>query len=258
MTSLRFLIVLTVTLFISVRYSPEVMAGETETILRAAAQAYTKADYRTAIRLYEQAIHDGASGPDIWYNLGNAYFKDGNLAYSILWFERASAIHPGDEQLHDNLAIANARIRDKVEPIPLLFVVRWWNDLKTTNSLSALFAWSCVFFWLSAAAVFVFFGFRNLLIRRMSLVLGIVFICVGAAAIFLYFDRQEDLDAHRFAIVTTHVVTAKSTPDATGVDSFTLHEGLKLEITETRDSWFRIRLADGKDGWIPSATVERI
>jgi tetratricopeptide (TPR) repeat protein len=233
--------------------------ADTAGMLAAAERAYVKADYKTAIGLYRDAMRQGAADPAVWYNLGNAYFKNGELALSILWYERAYQREPGDPRVRENLAIASARVRDKVEPMPLLFIVRWWNDLKGGNSTSALFGWSCALTWLFAGAVFVFFGFRSVLIRRISLVFA-AGLAVGAiAAASLYMDKREDLDAHRHAIVMQRVVTAKSTPDATGIDSFTIHEGLKVEITGQRGaSWLRIRLADGKDGWIDTSSVTRI
>jgi tetratricopeptide (TPR) repeat protein len=233
-------------------------AADPAATLRSAEKAYTHADYRNAITLYEQAMHDGASAPEVWYNLGNAYFKNGDLAESILWYERAYLHEPGDAQLRDNLAIANARIRDRVEPMPLLFAVRWWNDLKTTHSAGTLFAWSCLCAWLLAGAAFLFFGMHGVMVRRISLALGTVFFACTIAAAILYFDKREDLEAHRFAIVMQRAVTARSTPDATGVESFAIHEGLKVEITEKRASWLRIRLADGKDGWVDAGAVTPI
>ena len=234
-----------------------IRADQAETLARAGI-AYTKADFKTAIRLYEEAVRNGAGGAALFYNLGNAHFKNGDLARSILWYERARRLDPGDGQLSDNLAIANARIRDRVESIPLLFVVRWWNDMKEGTSAGGLFTLSCVFLWILAGTAFVFFGVRNVFVRRVSLAAGVFGFCLFVAAAAMFLDKREDLAARRPAIVTARSVTARSTPDATGIDAFTIHEGLKVEITDTRGNRLRIRLADGKDGWIDASVVERI
>jgi tetratricopeptide (TPR) repeat protein len=224
----------------------------------AAGRAYREARYDDAIGLYEGILKDGYGSADLHYNLGNAYFKKGFLAKSILNFERAKLLNPGDDAIRMNLLIASSRVRDRVEPMPLLFAIRWWNSLKNEYSTSDMVLWSVLLLWLCAGCAFVFFALDRILFRRLALVAGTVLFLFFVATVFLHLDKKKDSNAHRAAIVVANTVTVKSTPDASGVDSFTIHEGLKVEITEARDSWVKIRLADGKDGWMTVSAVERI
>ncbi|MBL0176660.1 MAG: tetratricopeptide repeat protein [Ignavibacteria bacterium] len=222
------------------------------------AAAYASADFSRAAAVYEALIKDGHADATVLYNLGNTYFKSGKNTRSILCYERALLLDPSDEQIRDNLAIANTRIRDRVETMPLFFAVQWWNDIKRAHTPSGLFCWSFMLLGATMALAFVFFGMHNVLLRRVALALGNLAVLLFAASVFLYFDKVEDLEARRDAIVTTGEVVARSTADKSGVDAFTVHEGLRVEITDARADLVRIRLADGTEGWVSEKAIERI
>jgi len=226
--------------------------------MQLAAKAYTHGKFAEAISLYEEATVKCKSDASLFYNLGNAYFKNGELGKSILNYERAALLDPGSDDIRHNILVVQSRLRDRVEPIPLLFVVQWWNDIKADNSSHILFLWSLAFLWLFAGSIFVFYGFESILLRRVAMLVGSLFLLLFVATTLLKMDKVEDTDAHRYGIVVDKEHTVHSTPDASGIESYLVHEGLKVEILIRRDSWYRIRLADGKDGWLPSKSVERI
>jgi tetratricopeptide (TPR) repeat protein len=226
--------------------------------LAEAAAAYAQADYGRAADRYEALAREGHTNAALLYNLGNAYLKNGKNTRAILCYERALRLDPSDAQTSDNLAIAYARARDRVEPMPLFFAARWWNDLKSGNTPRALFWYSFCLLCLTGLWVFLFFGMRNVLLRRVALAAGTVSALLFAASVFVYLDRVEDLEARRDAVVIAPEVVARSTPDKSGVDAFSIHEGLKVEIVEERGEWLRIRLADGTEGWLTPAAIERI
>ena len=225
---------------------------------REAAQAYRNTEYAAAIRALQDLVAQGYATFPVYYNLGNACYKNGDLGGSMLYYEKALLLDPGNEDVLHNIRVVRARTRDRVEPIPLLFFVRWWNDLKQGHLPGTFFVWSLVLAWMLAAALFVFFGFRGVGLRRVALTSVILTSLLFAGTVTLYSSRLEQIDAHRSAIVMDDEAMVRSTPDATGVESFTVHEGLKVEILESRESYYRIRLADGKNGWIPRSAVERI
>ncbi|MDT8324432.1 MAG: tetratricopeptide repeat protein [Bacteroidota bacterium] len=233
-------------------------AQQPEEHFRRASQAYSSADYTEAIRLLHALEREGYAGFHVYYNLGNAYYKNGNLGASTLYFEKALLQDPGNEDVLHNIRVVRARTRDRIEPIPLLFFVQWWNDVKSAFLPKAFFFWSVVFLWLLAGSLFVFFAFRRVLFRRLALACTLLTGILFLLAVTLYSARIEQLAAHRNAVIMPDEVTVRSAPDASAVESFTVHEGLKVEILESRDDLYRIRLADGKDGWIPRDAAERI
>jgi tetratricopeptide (TPR) repeat protein len=226
--------------------------------LAQAEAAYAQADYARAATIYEQLVREGHENEALLYNLGNAYLKNGKNTRAILCYERALRIDPSDTEAMDNLAIASSRTRDRVEPMPLFFAARWWNDFKTGNTTRGLFWHSFWLLVLSGVWVFLFFGMQNVLLRRVALAAGTLSVLLFAASVFVYLDRVEDLEARRDAIVVAPEVVARSTPDKSGVDAFSIHEGLKVEIVQEQGEWLRIRLADGTEGWVAPKTVERI
>ncbi len=223
-----------------------------------AMQLYKNADYRNSLTLFHALVDEGYVSFNLYYNLGNASYKNGDLGSSVLFYNRALTLDPGNSDVDHNLNVVRARLRDRVEAIPLLFFVRWWNDLRSAHLPSVFFYWSLVFIWLLAAAAFVFFGYRHVQLRRIALITGILFFASFAASLALSLQRSEELNAHRSAVIMETEVSVRSTSDETGVESFIVHEGLKVDIMESKDSNYRIRLADGKTGWVEKSVLTRI
>ncbi|MDX9758028.1 MAG: tetratricopeptide repeat protein [Bacteroidota bacterium] len=237
------------------------IAGGEETpavLYRAGLESYRNARYRQAMDAFQRLLDRGYSSFDLHYNLGNAAYKNGDLGLSVLSYERARVLDPGNEDVIHNLRVVRARLRDRIDPIPLLFFLQWWNDLKTGARPETLAYWSLGFFTLFAVSAFVFFGIPQLTARRIALVMGLVFFAGSATTLIVSLQRSADIHAHRDAVVMRSEVTVRSAPDATGVESFLVHEGLKVRILESRDHHVRIRLDDGKTGWIDQSALERI
>ncbi|MBI5648011.1 MAG: tetratricopeptide repeat protein [Ignavibacteriae bacterium] len=233
-------------------------APDPAAVFREAGAAYARGDFHSAVGLYERLLKESAPSAALYTNLGNAYFKSGSLARAVLAYERAHRIDPSNAVIVENLAIANARLRDQVEPMPLLFVVQWWNTVKDENTPASLLTWSAIILWALASALFVFFGIERVLLRRVALLAGIAFAGLFSASLFLYLDRVEDLESRRHAIILAREASVRSAPDASGIESFLVHEGLKVEIRDQRGTWSRIVLADGTEGWIDTRAIERI
>ncbi len=229
-----------------------------DSLFARASALYASGRHAEAVDVYHDLIERGHGTVEVYANLGNAQFKNGRLAQSILAYRRALRLAPDDEDLMHNLHVAEARLRDRVEPMPLLFVAEWWNARKEGNTTSTLFWWTVLPLWLLAAAVFVFFGIASIALRRVALAFGAAMLVLWLSSIALYLDRVEDDRGRRGAVVMAAEVQVRSTADASGVDTFIVHEGLTVEVLEEQGTLSRIRLADGKDGWVPSDAIERI
>ncbi len=233
-------------------------ASSTDDQYREAVALYKNADYGGAMRIFQKLVDEGYVDFDLYYNLGNTAYKNGDLGVSVVYYERALRLEPGNGDVLHNLNVVRARLRDRVEPIPLLFFVQWWNDLRQAHHPGVFFTWSVIFLCFLAAAAFVFFGYRQVLLRRFALAAGVLFLACFITALSLYVLRTEELAARRNAVVIPTEIAVRSAPDATGVESFILHEGLKVEILGERDGYYRIRLADGKIGWVEASALVRI
>ncbi|MDR0962174.1 MAG: tetratricopeptide repeat protein [Mediterranea sp.] len=220
--------------------------------------AYTKGDYASAISLYETLLQEGEAA-ELYYNLGNSYYKSDNIGRAILNYERALLLAPGNADIRANLEIARARTVDKVIPVPEIFFVAWTKSL--INLLSADH-WSkigIVAFLLLLGSLSLYFFTKQTALRKAGFIGGILFFClVVAANIFAY--RQKSVLTHRtHAIVLTPSVTVTSTPSESGTSLFILHEGRKITVKDnTMREWVEISLEDGKVGWVPAASIEII
>jgi tetratricopeptide (TPR) repeat protein len=235
-----------------------VYAQSPEQVLEQANRLYQENKFAEAKDAYESLVRNGYVSGDLYYNLGNAYYKLGNFARAILNFERACRFMPNDEDLNHNLQVANLMITDKVEPTPRLFIWDYWDAAKNAFSMDSItwvmYTWYVIVVALIGAAIL----WRPYRTRRW----GMVAIAVSGVAcilsIVLFVAKLSDLNRNDMAVVTTNVTTIKNSPDARSSDAFVLHAGVKVQITDKVSDWVKIRLADGKVGWMEMTAAEVI
>ncbi|MBQ6799713.1 MAG: tetratricopeptide repeat protein [Bacteroidaceae bacterium] len=222
-------------------------------------EAYAAGDYARAISIYEQLLATEGEAAEVYYNLGNSYFKQDQLAHAILNYERALLLQPGDDDIRFNLELAQSRTVDKITPLSELFFVRWAKDFASLQSSDGWTRLGIAAFLLVLAGVAVYLFASRMALRKVGffVALACVVLCVVAnlSAVWQKSQRQDC----RWAIVMSPSVTAKSTPAHSGTDLFVAHEGLKVEIKDnTMTQWKEIRLPDGNVGWVPAEAVALI
>ncbi|MBI5216507.1 MAG: tetratricopeptide repeat protein [Ignavibacteriae bacterium] len=220
-------------------------------------QLYRSGEYEKASQAYEQVLANGYEHAALYYNLGNSYFKQKNYPAAILNYERAKRLAPNDEELDHNIRLANLHVVDKIEPVPQLFLIEWWRA--SVNYLSTD-GWALVGILLLWAAVL--FGsllllIRSDILRRMCLLLAVV-LFIASVLSFVGMIQRNALEAEEFAIVFSPSVSIKSAPDAQSTDLFVIHEGVKAQVLDSVGEWKKIKLADGKVGWMPSGDLKSI
>jgi tetratricopeptide (TPR) repeat protein len=222
----------------------------TEAILDEAKDAYMNEEYAYAAEKYEEIISLGYESPYLYYNLGNAYFKDNKFGRAILNYERAKKLAPSNEEIKHNLKIANERIVDKVEPVPLIFYERWWRSIVNWQNADnwAKTGIILLFLFLGAAALYLFA--RTIFIKKISFYIGLVifFFCVSSFILASNYNKVNL--SENTAIVMTMRSTAKSSPSENSNDVFVIHEGTKVKITNNLGQWTEIKLANGNVGWV--------
>ena len=221
-------------------------------------EAYRHGDYQKAIGLYQQVIKNGYESPAIYYNLGNAYFKSNDIPSSILFYERARRLAPGDDDIAYNLRLANLRVVDKIEPVPQVIFIRWWNGIEQSFSSDgwAVFVIVCV--WAVIAAGLVFFLFRSFTVKRLSLfavALCVILVVFGFYSMVHQYQYEQSANS---GIVFSPTVSVKSAPDEKSTDLFVIHEGVKVDLLDIVGTWRKIRLADGKIGWLSQEDIKVI
>ncbi len=230
-----------------------------DSLWNAGVAAYTEGDFASALQDWEDVRATGLMSKELYYNLGNAYFKTGEMAQSILWYERALKLDPSDADIRHNLEYARSLTQDRIEEVPEIFFEQWGHAmcyLLPSNTWAVL----CLVFLAAAVAMALLFLLGSTAgRRRVGFFVGIA--CLLLAFLgwdFAQWQRQEALAQDR-AIVMRPVSSVKSSPSAESAkDLFILHEGTRVKILDNVGSYTNIELGDGRQGWLPTGDIEVI
>ncbi len=233
-------------------------AQNPDSLLNLANNAYNQGLYDSAINTYNKILAQKVESAELYYNLGNAWFKKGEIPHAILYYEKAKKLAPNDEDINYNLGIANSMIVDKIEKVPRLFFERWWDYF---YNLLGADQWAVIFLisWaLLILMVGLFFLSSSRGTRKLAFFLGLLFMLTTAGSYGLAAQKHKHAVTHNEAIVFTPTITVKSSPTQTSVDLFVIHEGTKVKILDRVDNWLKIKISNGSIGWIPESSVEEI
>lgn len=228
-----------------------VFSDETTDKFTKANSLYRAGDYKAAAELYERIIATGYSSKELYYNLGNSYFKLKMIPNSILNYERAHRIDPNDEDININLQIANMQIVDKIEPIPRIFFEEWFDDFLEAIPSDTFAYVSFISLWLGLGFALLYIFAYHISLKKGAFGAGAILLLVFLITLFLsHIDINREL-SEKDAIIFSPSVYIKSSPDVQATDLFILHEGTKVRKLDEVDEWVKIKIPDGKVGWMP-------
>lgn len=219
---------------------------------------YREGKYQEAADIYKQILSEGKESSELYYNLGNCYFKIKENTLAILNYERALLLNPSDEMARYNLKMAQNTVVDKIEVLPELFLVRWYKGVETYFSADQWGYISVGLFILFLGMVVVFLYSPSILWKKTGFIAGIVFLMLTIGVFYFAIRQNSRVNDREYAIVMTPSVTVKGAPDSSGTDLFLIHEGLKVRVIGMLGDWFNIRLADGNEGWLQKSDIEKI
>ncbi|TVQ14223.1 MAG: tetratricopeptide repeat protein [Bacteroidetes bacterium] len=227
-------------------------------LLNEANEAYKRSEYSYAVELYEQILEEGLVSADLYYNLGNAYYKNNMIGPAILNYERALRLRPSDEDTAHNLALARSRIVDRLDQRPELFYDRWW---RAAVSLQGSDGWAItsiilIIAFLGVTSVYLFS--RTVILKKVSFYVMLLVFASGALSLIFAQKQYNRLTSEKEAIIMQTRVTAKSSPSAQSPDLFLMHEGTRVNIRNTLGDWKEISLPNGNIGWIRKESIEII
>ncbi len=221
-------------------------------------ELYSNGDYSKAVELYTEIEDNGYISPELYYNMGNAYFKMREIAPAILYYERAKRLAPQDEDIRFNLKIAELRTVDKIEPVPKFFLTKWIDTLISQYNSSGWAAIAVILSWLTFGSLAIFYFLGSSFFKKFFFAIGILFFVLTITSFIFAYQKYEIETSDDSAIIFSPSVYVKSSPDKSGKNLFILHEGTKVEIRDEVGEWKKIRLADGNIGWLPADAVEII
>ncbi len=223
--------------------------------LEKAAEAYDNKKYKEAIELYNQLISEGNVAYELYYNLGNAYYRNKELGYAIYNYELARKLNPNDEDIKINLGIASSKTIDKIDAHENYFISAIKSGIVNSLSTQAWAWFSVMFSFMCCASVFLFVSSKKPSGKRIGFFLTILFL---SATVAFYLFGKTSLNSrmeNKFAIILNREVKIINEPNKSGVLKFTLHEGTKVRIVEATGDWILIKLENGNEGWVKQSEV---
>ena len=203
------------------------------------------------------AILEKVENPDLYFNIGNTYYRQGNFGQAIWAYEKGIQLSPLHKDLKYNLDFVNARVKDRIEvPKGILFIEKY-RTIKRNVKLNDLLLWGGIMMLLASFATFfkVFNILDNIFAYRMTVILFIFSLLLHMIAL----DKYWEISDKNEGIIISSIVNVRSAPiDRDEKIIFRIHEGLKVDIVQSQPGWFEIILLDGKKGWIEHQSLLRL
>jgi len=251
----KFLLLFLIIILIQIK---SVLADHNQYLFDEANKLYQQEKYQEAIYNYLEIIKNGYESWQLYYNLGNAYYKTRQFGRAILNYERALKHNPKNEDILFNLQIANMSVVDKITIPPQFFISKWLSELKSLWGIQTFTFMAIVLYLLTTLLIVVKIFTRKSRPQRLLTVLLIPILTLFLIVTTILVVRINENKTLHYAIVLDNKVDVLSSPEQQGTELFSLHEGVKFKVEEIRDEWAKIRLADGKVGWVRKNVFEII
>ena len=228
-----------------------------QSLKQKADDAYSKGKYLDAIESYEAALKKGKSA-NLYYNLGNAYYRTDNVTRAIINYEKARLLAPGDDDIIHNLEVARSKTIDNIQPGEKIFFKVWYENIKTSMGIDTWATLSLVSLVVALLLFLVYLFVKNMMLRKVAFYLSVALVIVFILGNVFASQLKDYTTNSKCAVIVSPTATAKKTPTEQGADACILHEGTRGDVIDALKGWYEIRLADGTEGWISEKDVEVI
>ncbi len=232
--------------------------GQESELFTNANNNYGEGKYQEAIADYKAILDGGQESVALYYNLGNSHYKLNQIGPSIYYYEKALKLDPSDADVANNLKFAQRATIDQIEVLPEGIIKKTMKSITNTFSFDA---WA----WLSVLGVLVFVGLfivyytaGSVAKKRLFFLASWISLFFGLMALLFAFKQYNFVQNSRYAILFAQETTVKSEPNLASETVFTLHEGTKVAVLEESRDWKKIRLVDGKIGWVPKEELKEL
>ena len=226
--------------------------------MKQAGEYYRNGQFDEAIEIYDRLLNEGFEGTSLYYNLANSYYRIGKLGEAILNYERALKFSPSDEDVKHNLAFANLSTVDRIQPLPTFFLFEWWESILASLTVNGWTYLAYIIYILLIISVIVYFFAKTIFQQKIILFSGLGILAIFLIILSLLIVKINREETVKSGVVIEQSATVKTSPDDKSTDAIVIHEGLKVNLEDKLDNWIKIRLADGKVGWVENNVVEKI
>lgn len=232
--------------------------AQNDALFNRATEAYNEGQYEKAIGHYKQILANGEHSAELYFNLGNAYYKMDSIAPSIYYYEKALLLDPNDGEIKNNLGYAKNMTLDAIVPAPQTGLGRIFDRITGFLSFEQWGRTAIGFMVLFVLLYLVFYFASYASHKRVAFISSFIFLFMAILALSLAYQEYSNFRAQRPAIVFKNEVIVKSEPNNRSQESFRIHEGTKVNVLDSLGGWNKIELADGKTGWLPSDGIKQL
>ena len=234
-------------------------AADFDDLLREGNELYLDGNYESAVETYQSIVDSGYASGELYYNLGNAYYKSHNITMALVNYERAYILKPKDKDIQHNLEVAREFVVDRIEVLPEFFLTRAYVGFVKTLDADVWAILSISSFFFALILFLIYFLSRRMGLRRISFWTGALFVIISLSTLIFAFQQNKLTTRHNQALVLTPSVAIKSSPDLnSGTDLFLLHEGTKVTVDDELGEWREVVLSDGNRGWLKESDLIRL
>lgn len=220
--------------------------------------AYTKGNYQEAIAIYEQ-ISKVCNNAEVYYNLGNAYYRTSNYTQAIIAYEHSLLLSPGDEDVKHNLQVVRSKTADAIQPSQTIIFKEWFEVCSCITSIDGWARTSLISFVIALVMFLIYLFVSNFVVQKVSFFASLVFIVLFVIGNMFAMYRTSVMNDKSGAVITASSAIVKKTPNVQSADVCIIHDGTKVIITDSgMNGWLDIQLPDGREGWIQTNTVKVI
>ena len=226
--------------------------------LSTANRAYRAQRYAEAIEAYERLLQQGYHSPALYHNLGNAYFRAGQLGLAVLNYERALKLAPGDAQTEQSLRVVRGQLELSGEGLALPGIWRAWQGLQGLLSANGWVALGLICLWLAVSGLLLWLFHRARPYKKAGFIGGLALIGLSLLLFLLAYSRTQQQYGQHYAIVLLPQTELRVAPEDESQALQPLYEGQKVQILERIGPWYLVRLPDASEGWLPADAAAQI
>lgn len=232
------------------------VSAQNDALFNKATDAYNKGSYDKAVEHYLEIIENREHSAELYFNLGNSYYKLDQVAPSIYYYEKALLLKPNDPEIKTNLAFAKNMTLDAIEVMPETGFSKIYTSVINFLFFDhwAYLAVICIILFVLLYIAFYYFRYSTR--KRIAFISSLLLLFIAGIAVVFGFVQYHDFLADQPAIVFVDEVVIKSEPNARSQEVFRLHEGTKLYVLDELNDWKKVKIADGKTGWLSSEDIK--
>lgn len=231
---------------------------QNEEFFESGKEQYKNAKYKEAITSWMKIVENGEHSAELYFNIANAEYKLNKIGPSIYYYEKALQLDPNDRDIKNNLTFAeNARV-DAITPLPKTIFSKWYKNIAEVFTYNGWATLSIIFSILFVGLFLWYYFSYSAKIKRLLFTTSMLSMFLFIGSIGMAFLTYDEYSKNNPAIILAEEIEIKAEPNRGSSTAFILHEGTKVQVTAEDGQWYRILLADGKDGWIQNSELKKL